>query len=281
MLAYLQSLGAFYEPASRQTKRTFPPPPVTLTASAGFAAGGVQSLVAAPLDALQARFQISDLLEGQYKTMWSYAKNKLAEIGPRGVLAGWSLSFVKDSVGFAAFFATFEAIKSQAYYDFVRRWYGDYRPLLSELIQINSHRAGEEKPVIRPHYAMEPAFLLAAGVGASIAQQSIQHPLNTIQQVHYGQLESLDYAARIDQSKSSMMTLYYKAYAKTFKQCQQMALKAGGWRAWLYKDLLWTTLRQTPSTSAGLIIFELVRRRYSTEEDIIRINKDGFDILLN
>ena len=40
-------------------------------------------------------------------------------------------------------------------------------------------------------------------------------------------------------------------------------------------------MRQTPSTSAGLIIFELVRRRYSTEDDIIRIHKDGFDILLN
>lgn len=78
-----------------------------------------------------------------------------------------------------------------------------------------------------------------------------------------------------------MMTQYYKAYAQTFEQCKQLAMKAGGWRSWLYKDLLSTTLRQTPSTSAGLIIFELVRRRYSTEDDIIRIHKDGFDILLN
>lgn len=128
---------------------------------------------------------------------------------------------------------------------------------------------------------MEPTFLLAAGVSASIAQQAIQHPISAIQQVHYGRLESLDYAAKIEQPKSRMLTQYYEAYAKTFHQCKQLAMKVGGWRNWLYKDMLWTTLRQTPSTSAGLIIFELVRRRYSTEDDIIRIHKDGFDILLN
>lgn len=199
--SYLQLLGSFHEPASRQSKRIFPPPPVSSTASAGFVAGGIQSVVAAPLDALQARFQTSDLLEGQYKHMWGYAKHKLQEIGPRGVLAGWSLSFVKDSVGFAAFFATFETVKSQAYYAFVRKWYGDYRPVFSDLVHVQSHRPEERKPIIRPHYAIEPTFLLAAGIGASIAQQTIQHPLSAIQQVHYGRLESLDYAARLGQPK--------------------------------------------------------------------------------
>lgn len=212
--------------------------------------------------------------------MWSYAKHKLVEIGPRGVLAGWGLSFVKDSVGFAAFFTTFELLKSQAYYGFIRWYYGDYRPLLHELVHIDSRQPGDEKPIIRPHYAIEPAFLLTAGIGASVAQQTIQHPISAIQQVHYGRLESLDFAAQLEGRRTKMVKLYYKAYAKTFQQCKQMALKAGGWRSWLYKDLLWTTVRQTPSTSAGLIIFELVRRRYSTDDDVVRIHKDGYDILL-
>ena len=236
--------------------------------------------VAAPLDALQARFRTSDLLEGQYRNMWSYAKHKLLEIGPRGVLAGWSLSLVKDSVGFAAFFATFESIKSQGYYSFIRHYYGNYRPLLHELVKTESDGRTKEKPLIRPHYSIEPTFLLIAGIFASIAQQTIQHPIATIQQIHYGRLESLDYAAKLEHRQSSMLTVYYKAYAKTFQQCQRMVSKVGGWRAWLYKDFLWTTARQTPSTSAGLIIFELVRRRYSTDDDVVRINKDGYDILL-
>ena len=209
--SYLQVLGSFYETAARQSKRVFPPPPINATASAGFVAGGIQSLVAAPLDALQARFQTSDLLEGpystQYRNMWSYAKRKLAEIGPRGVFAGWSLSFVKDSLGFAAFFATFETIKSQAYYAFVRKWYGDYRPLFGDLVRIQSPRKEESKPIIRPHYAMEPTFLLAAGFGASIAQQTIQHPISAIQQVHYGRLETIDFAARSEAPGVGMMTV--------------------------------------------------------------------------
>lgn len=279
--SYLQCLAAMYEPASRQSKRVYPPPPPYATFTAGFAAGSLQSLVAAPLDALQVRFKTSDMLEGQYKNMWQYARHKLNEIGPRGVFAGYGLSLVKDSIGNAFFFATFETVKSQAYYGFVRRWYADYKPILSDL---SRHRASEHgalsKPVIRPHYSIEPAFLLVAGIAASVAQQVIQHPVSAIQNVHYNRLESLDYAAKIQQPGSRMMQVYYNAYQETFKQCARLAVKSGGWRTWLYKDLIWNTIRQVPSTSAGLIVFELVRRRYSTEEDIVRIQKDGYDILL-
>lgn len=216
--AYLQSLSMLHEPASRQAKRIYPPPPLTSTLAAGFAAGSVQSVVAAPFDALQVRFRTSDLLEGHYRNMWSYARHKLAEIGPRGVFAGWSLSFVKDSVGFACFFATFETIKAQAYYGFVRRWYANYKPVLSDLSSFRlPGSTNQEKPMIRPHYAMEPTFLLLAGVAASITQQVIQHPLSNVQNVHYGRLESLDYAAKIDQPRGQMLRSYYHAYQETFK----------------------------------------------------------------
>ena len=40
------------------------------------------------------------------------------------------------------------------------------------------------------------------------------------------------------------------------------------------------TIKQVPSTSAGLVIFELVRRRYSSEAEAVKIKKDGYDILL-
>lgn len=278
---YLQTLGYFHEPAGRQTKRIYPPAPVLATAPAGFVAGGVQSIAAAPLDALQVRFNTAEVLEGTYKSSWHYAAKKLREIGARGVFAGFSLSFVKDSVGNALFFATFEAVKSNFYYEFIRRWYGDYKPKMEQLILLRDDKGvPQEKPVIRPHFAMEPAFMLAAGVSASIAQSVIQHPLSAIQQVHYGRLEALDYAAGLEK-RPRMMQLYYNAYTETLKQCRKLAIRGGGWRKWLYKDLLWTTIRQTPSTSAGLIIFELVRRRYSADDEWVRIHKDGFDILLN
>lgn len=217
------------------------------------------------------------MLEGKYKNMWQYAKYKLAEIGPRGVFAGWSLSFVKDSLGFAVFFATFETIKSQAYYAFVRSWYGNIMPMF-----IGDYAVSDEsgRPVIKPHYLLEPTFLLAAGIGASFAQQAIQYPLSIVQQIHYNRLESLDYAAKLENKPASIFRLYFNAYQTTFLQCRGLALRAGGWKQWLYRNFLWTTLRQTPSTAAGLIVFEVVRRRYALDDDEVRISKDGYDILL-
>lgn len=43
---------------------------------------------------------------------------------------------------------------------------------------------------------------------------------------------------------------------------------------------LLNTLKQVPSTSAGLVIFELVRRWYGNEAEAMRIEMDGYDNLL-
>ena len=46
----------------------------------------------------------------------------------------------------------------------------------------------------------------------------VQHPLAAIQDLHYGRLESLDYAARLEKTHRRMFQLYYHAYQETFKQ---------------------------------------------------------------
>ena len=213
--------------------------------------------------------------------MWHYAYDKLRTIGPRGVFAGYSLSLIKDSFGYGVFFATFEYIKSQAYYNFLTRIYGN-QPLSAVLSRDYAAPSSPDgkPPVIRPHYALEPTFLLLAGISASVAQQAIQHPLTEIQNLHYNRLESFDYKAKQQNSRSDLFRLYYRQYEKTFAQCKRQAVAMGGWRRWLYKDFLWTTLRQTPSTSAGLIVFEHVRRRYGMGDGEVRIQEDAYDILL-
>jgi hypothetical protein len=60
-----------------------------------------------------------------------------------------------------------------------------------------------------------------------------------------------------------------------------LARREGGLRRWLYKDFFASTLRQVPSTSIGLIVFEIARRKYAVDEDIVKIQKDGYDILLS
>lgn len=278
--AYLHSLSSLHEPSSYQTKRVFPPPPPSVTLGAGLIAGGIQSVVAAPFDALQTRFRTADLLDGKHKTMWHYAGHKLRSIGMQGIFAGWTLSFFKDAFGAAVFFGTFETIKSQAYLEYVTRYYGSRTKdtLLEKSIPYLDEN--DSRPVIRPHYMLEPMFLLLAGVSASVTSQLIQHPLTEIQDVHYRRLEALDFQAHQEKMPSQIMRRYYHAYEQTFAQCKILAKRAGGWRKYLYRDFFMSTIKQVPSTSAGLIVFEVVRRKYSFENEEVMINHEDARILL-
>lgn len=303
--SYLQILGHLHEDSSKATKRVYPPPNPSQTFTAGLFAGAVQSLVAAPLDAIQARFErggqgpavINETSRPQ--SMWSFSYAKLREIGMRGIFAGWSLSLTKDSLGSAVFFSSFEYIKAQSYYSFVAWYYGDLSETMINLLSRKRPEHDDTKhhgKTITPHYAIEPGFLLLAGMGASFAQQLVLHPLTHIQMEHWEHLEVLDAQARKirnsmqgDVQKSGfrwkMFKAYYHAYQETWLQCvaQAKAQEGNGpnaMRRWLYRGFWWSTVRQMPSTSAGLVIFELVRRKYGLGGEPVRINKDGYDILL-
>ncbi|CAP80138.1 Pc12g05110 [Penicillium rubens Wisconsin 54-1255] len=227
-------LGALHEPVAQGVKRVWPPAPPSATFTAGFTAGTIQSIVAAPLDALQVRFQTSDMLEGQYRSMWHYGHHKLKQIGLRGVFAGWSLSFMRDSLGYAVFFSSFEYIKSQSYYSFVTWYYGSLQ--VDHVGRFSSSGPSDRGvPLIKPHYSLEPCFLMMAGVVASVAQQTIQHPLSRVQDLHLGRLEYLDHQASFVPSRQKMIRLYYHAYQETFKRCKRKAARAGGWRPWLFR----------------------------------------------
>lgn len=292
--AYLQSLNSLHEPTSQQTKRTYPPPPLTTTFTAGLIGGAIQSLLAAPFDALQVRFRTADILDGKYKTMWHYGKHKLASIGVRGIFAGWTLSLMKDSLGAAIFFGTFETVKAQWYYAFVAKYYGgktrDQLLESSALVEAPVSNDGDggaydDRPIVKPHFALEPLFLLLAGVGASITSQLIQHPLTELQNIHYRRLEALDFQDAHEQQPGprpkKIMARYYHAYEETLRQCKKLARRAGGWRPYLYRDFFMTTIKQVPSTAAGLFAFELVRRKYAFEsEEDITIEREGVRILL-
>ena len=278
--SYLQILGALHHPSSQSLKRVYPPAPPSATFAAGFLAGGIQSVIAAPLDALSVRFRTSDILNNKYKNMWQYSTQKLREIGPRGIFAGWALNCVKDSAGYGLFFMTFEYVKAQAYYRFITMDYGDLRgDLLAPILKPKIDDTGAVD-IIKPHYAIEPTFLGLAGIAASFAQQSISHPLSRVQDIHYRSLDFLDRQAKVQQPRRDMLRTYYLAYEKTFELCAMRASKTSDWRRWLYKGFWWNTIKQVPSTAAGLVIFEMVRKRYGSEAEAVKIEEDGYDILL-
>ena len=283
--SYLQILARLHEPSAHASKVVYPPPPPTATFTAGALAGGVQSFIAAPLDAIQVRFD-KRAEHSQRRTMWHYGREKLHDIGVRGIFAGWGLSFLKDSLGAGVFFSTFEYVKAQGYYRFVRWYYGSMGGVTVEKIakkRGTQSAAGESMATIRPHYALEPGFLMLAGISASFAQQGLLHPLGSIQTRHYERLEYLDNQAKRLQrspSRGRMLRAYYHAYQETWNQCQKEAISFGGMRRWLFNGFWWNTIRQVPSTSAGLIIFELVRRKYGLSSDEVKISQEGYDILL-
>ncbi|CAI4213369.1 unnamed protein product [Parascedosporium putredinis] len=279
--SYLQILGALHEESAKSSKRV---------------------VVAAPLDAIQARYDHRDLLAsgkdgGKPASMWAFSAAKLREIGARGIFAGWGLTFVKDSFGSAVFFSAFEYVKAQSYYKFVRWYYeGLDEDIIDTLARKRPHDGdggGGGLRIIRPHYAIEPLFLLLAGVGASFAQQIVLHPLNHIQIEHWNHLEDIDEKAQrlrgqprtgslLSRLRSRMFRSYYRAYQETWAQCRAEAAAEGSKSVgrWLYRGFWWNTIRQVPSTSAGLIIFELVRKKYGLTREEVRITKDGYDILL-
>ncbi|CAK7562486.1 MAG: hypothetical protein SEPTF4163_000333 [Sporothrix epigloea] len=405
--SYLQILGRLHPESGQARRRVYPPPAPLETFTAGFLAGSIQSLVAAPLDAIQARYDHRAIAatglesgngNGKPQSMWAFSAAKLREIGLRGIFAGWGLSFVKDSVGNGLFFSVFEYVKAQSYYHFVAHYYGalDGSMILAQqqrqeladqrkqqrqqvmqgqseatqarmITEEGNHRLyhshnqdgvdGQALPqqaqaqaqptsvqlvpqawarardreratqdanlpvVIRPHYALEPAFLLLAGVSASFAQQVLLHPLTHFQVVHWDMLEDLDAAVKADREAAAaraaasssaavrngkvladlgngsqrsgilgrifslprlhFMRTYYHAYLATMNKCDEMAAIEGRSRiSWLYRGFWWNAIRQVPSTSAGLIIFELLRRKYGLAGDEVRIRQDGYDILL-
>ncbi|KAK7995401.1 hypothetical protein PG990_014174 [Apiospora arundinis] len=289
--SYLQILGQLHPESAQGNKRAYPPPNPLETFTAGFLAGSIQSVLAAPLDAIQARYDHRDLMpasgKGKPRSMWTFSAEKLREIGLRGIFAGWGLSFMKDSMGSAVFFTTFEYVKAQGYYNFVRWYYGGLNKEIVDLLAMkrptskdkmatrSDQSKHDEKPtVIRPHYAIEPVFLLLAGIGASFGQQILLHPLNHIQESHAANPEK-------PQRKWRMMRAYYHAYQETWAHLAAEAKTEGiSLTRWFYRGFWWNTIRQVPSTSAGLIIFELVRRKYGMGGEEIRITKDGYDILL-
>ena len=61
----------------------------------GCLAGAMQSIVAAPLDSVKIRFEVSDLLEGKHSSMYQFAKSTLKDLGIASAYRGFSLTLVR------------------------------------------------------------------------------------------------------------------------------------------------------------------------------------------
>lgn len=241
---------------------------------AGLIAGAVQSIVAAPLDAIYSRLTLSDRFEGKHQGWWKYVGYKLKQIGVVGVFAGFGFSLVKESLGFAFYFSTFELVKTRGYnltYNVISR----YRKLKASVRNFfgYSHDLNmlvnpevislEQKRLTR---ILKSSFILLAGASAAFSLLAVQYPLSKVQQIHFGRLELLDQLnASANYERNSILgRLYPHSYIDTYNRVKTIKAKSNlSWFSLAYKGFVRNALTMIPSTSIGLLVFEIMRTKLS------------------
>lgn len=193
--SYLTTLGGFdaqeknYE--IRELGRVWQPRVIDCF-KAGFIAGALQSLVAAPIDAIYARSSEAELLTRKHDNLWKYGIYKLRNIGVIGVFAGFGISLLKESVGFAFYFLTFEMIKNQWFNTTYRFLNGVSRFKYQYLGFLFKGEPSDLKDQTKTYNVLKLSFILFAGASAATVLQVVQFPLTKIQKIHLSRLEFLD-----------------------------------------------------------------------------------------
>ncbi|RUP50541.1 mitochondrial carrier domain-containing protein [Jimgerdemannia flammicorona] len=265
--------------------------PLHLPLRLGALAGAAQAVVATPMDSLKVRFEVMDLLEGKHRSMWAYARDTLRKLGVGSAYRGFTLTLVRDSFACGLFFGTFEWVKQQGYYYFLDEVYG-VRLNAQSVTEKSETYAVEEgaNQRARPHFMIEPLFILFAGAAAAVrrqllraliayrpgtkhrgpdnrsptsttfpphyqAYQLIEHPLSRIHSIFWIEEAQSEFAH--PSSRETTRALYRQTWAQVRLQVQRAG---GSWLHFLYHEFTSTIVRSVPATSVGFLVFEMVKR---------------------
>lgn len=268
---YLTALDAFNSQHQSTTRKDFYYSPVD-TWRAGFIAGAMQSLAAAPVDAIYTRLTVAEMLGGEHQNLWVYGINKLKEVGLVGVFAGYGFSFIKESLGFAFYFSTFELVKTRGY-NLTYRMISAYRRFkiaLKEKLSFLSVKNPETDADLlrleqkRLTKILKSTFVLLAGASAAFSLLAVQYPLTKVQKIHLSRLEALDIynSSKFHRQKRPFIKVYYHSYIDTYNQMVKMKQRANQtWFQVAYKGFVRNALSTIPATSVGLLVFEIMRTR--------------------
>ncbi|KAH3666403.1 hypothetical protein WICMUC_005671 [Wickerhamomyces mucosus] len=267
--SYLMSLQYFND-----DKKNFLQNPSPFdTLRAGFVAGTFQSLAAAPIDAIYARSTANEILKGKHNNLWVFGLAKLKEIGVSGVFAGYGLSFLKESIGFAIYFCAFETIKNQIFSNTKNSFitYKYYRDSLLNGNELSRDDYQLEYEKIHKFRLLKTSYTFMAGIFASFTLHFIQYPINKIQNILFSRLEALDVFNHKDMKSgksSKIFTVYYNSYMNTLDYILYMKSSSSlSWYEWLYKGFKTHALSTIPSTTIGLLTLEVLRNRLASEAD--------------
>lgn len=241
---------------------------------AGFIAGIAQSLAAAPIDAIYARSTTSEIINGNHQNLWIYGYKKLQEIGFSGVFAGYGFSLIKESIGFAFYFSTFELVKNQAYgltFNSIIIYRKFKRYLRQKFANIGYYEIDEELINLeekRLTKILRSTFVLLAGASAAFSLLAVQYPITKIQNLHLSRLETLDIYNSSRRVKKPFVKVYYNSYIDTYHQVRKIKSKSKlTWFELSYKGFVRNALSTIPATSIGLLVFEIMRTRLADSID--------------
>ncbi|CDO95119.1 unnamed protein product [Kluyveromyces dobzhanskii CBS 2104] len=267
---------------------------------AGFLAGAAQAIVSAPIDAIYTRANIDELLSSakKYDNLWLYSRDKISEIGLIGCFGGFGLSFVRESLGFALYFTTFEMIRGpirQLTLDFIKHYrelkYTVQNTRPSDIFfdeRGNKHQTEKPRFVsLKEEMWYSRVFIFIGGVTAAFVLQLVQYPFLKLQKIHVSRLEAYDIylknlpsannapTSSIPNTKivipkdNSRFHIYYNSYMDTFEHVFFFMKRSKSETvAWLYKGFVRNTLAIIPGTTAGLLLLDYMRSQlYFPEEN--------------
>ncbi|KAJ1975797.1 hypothetical protein H4R34_004208 [Dimargaris verticillata] len=222
-------------------------------AIAGGLAGLAQTAVAIPFDNLQARFQISDIVSGKYPSIMGFVRATICQTGLPSLWKGARLTLLKDTLGFALFFGTFEGTKN------ILGWSATYYFNSREDSAVHQHtitsadglamRAKLPGPTLQP--LVYPSCVLVAGAFAALVYQVVDYPLDRFRHVVTSDLAHLE----LHHHRT------YDVYRLAWRHCQRVAVAefSGSMRRTLYSGFATNSLKALPATALGFLCFELVR----------------------
>ncbi|AET37597.1 uncharacterized protein Ecym_1364 [Eremothecium cymbalariae DBVPG len=294
---YLSSLSYF---GSSSENESGGHPAISNVLKAGFLAGTAQAIASAPIDAIYTRSSANELLSltKKHSNLWQYGIAKFKEIGLIGCFGGFGLSFLKESLGFAVYFTTFEFLKGQACSGIVAS-VNRYRELkystaYSHILNPYKEESNENQEPVSTSFVskrelewFQRSFTFVGGVTAAFFLQLIQYPMLKLQKVHITRLEAIDIYQKAVENKSNsypvkslqaaklkvrprdtgLIHLYYNSYLDTFEHIKFLN-KNTSIRRWLYKGFIRNTLALIPGTTAGLLVLEYMRSNLDDELDV-------------
>ncbi|AQZ18686.1 (ZYRO0E03344g) [Zygosaccharomyces parabailii] len=264
----------------------------------GMLAGAAQALASTPIDAIYTRSSASELLSSakKYDNLWLYGRDKLKEIGLIGCFGGYGITLIKESLGFAVYFTTFELIRGQLcqslistikHYD--RLKYTIHNTKLTDIFPSKSSHPRTNPPEklmsAKEEKWFQRVFIFGGGVTAAFFLQVVQFPFNKIQKVHLSRLEAFDIynrsllrksesptvtaptvKIRVKKPNSRRIHIYYNSYMDTFEHILFIHKNTHSLLKWLYKGFVRNTLAIIPGTTAGLLLLDYMRT--SVEESL-------------